>query len=482
MCQESNMFLNCRNRYNRLVIKDTFYGRNNNHTCSSRIFDSEKMCNEPTPDSIRKKVDLMCSGEYKCKVPVSPAFLESKGNLICPSVKKYLKVTYACHQNPKLHMVCKNCTSKCWPLCSKDCCHPPPPPTQPPTAAVIKEAPKKSTCQDGCPAHCAPNCQLSCCASKTLGVSPKTTSHESPQNSCKGDCKNICAPLCLSSCCNRHKKSDAVNAALKARKLKYQLARKNLARIQTCPVSSCPMNCRPLCQQACCRPRVSNTRHPDYVEPLSARLQRLSPGGFVRPGTQCMNGCDATCAPLCNPQCCAYMGELRALGGSSVRQQFTPIQSIVLPNAPAAVQAPPPAPVQPLVSARLPAQMAPVPMVAPYQGYPGYASPQAFFNTQTSPYTGLNQAPPTGLVTSQTLDVEEPNHSYQTVNPVTRGCPPQCATSCDASCRLDCCANPFVFTTNSVGDDTQRRTYEKLLEKYRSEQLSRYYQNRGFTG
>jgi len=417
----------------------------------------------------------MCSGEYKCKVPVSPGFLEQKGNYICPGVKKYLMVTYACHQNPRLHMVCKNCTSKCWPLCTKDCCHPPPP-TSPPTVAIIKQAPKILTCPNGCPAHCAPNCQLSCCVSNSLGLAPPKNKHEI-SSTCNGNCKNLCGPLCLPSCCNKNKKS--APAPLKTLSRINKLPKRKFASIATCPVASCPMNCRPLCQAACCKPKTPNKAHSEYVEPLSARLQQLTPN-YAQPPRQCINGCDPTCAPSCDPQCCAYMGELRALGGPSVPQQFqTPLRTMVLPNEPALAQARAPVPVQqPQIQA-----MARPPVASPIQGYPGYATPQAFFNTQQAPYPVINQAP-TNLVTSQTLDVEEPNHTYQQVNPVARGCPPQCATTCDATCRLDCCADPssYVFTTNSVGDDSQRKTYERLLEKYRTEQLARYYQTRGFTG
>lgn len=536
------MFLNCRNRYNRIVIKNTYYGRQNNHTCSSKIFDSDKLCDEPTPDTIKRKVDLMCSGEHKCKVPVSPAFLEKKGNYICPQVRKYLLVTYACHQHPKLHMVCKNCSSKCWPLCQKQCCEPPPP-----VVPTVKKAPEKITCQEGCPNHCAPQCDMACCASNVLGVVPDNSKHEIV-SSCKGDCVNLCAPLCLPSCCSRHKKSATKSASKPSRRLNYKLPLRQVAAMgATCPIG-CPVTCRPACQMSCCRPGPTpapapaqmpeslpepgplpvvgrphhwvepfSASHPDYVEPLSARLQRLQGPSYTTPLSVtlqggCANGCHSTCAPLCSPQCCAYMGELRTLGA--------PPPPAVPAPAPAPVQAPPQLPVPAAVPAMPQAAVqAPVstvsqapalpPAPAPAQApLPPFASQAAVARTayaamamaQQPSYVNQLAAqlaatgprvpqPPATLVTGQTLEVEEPNHTFQQIypeNPATRGCPPQCATTCDSSCSLGCCTNSappnsYVFTTNPVEDDEQRRTYEKLLEKYRSEQLAKYYQNKAFT-
>ena len=446
------MFLNCRNRYNRLVVKKTFYGRDNNRTCSSKLFDTDKLCAQATPDTIKQKVDLMCSGEYKCKVPVSPAFLEQKGNYICPSTRKYLQVTYACHQDPKLHMICRNCSSSCWPLCQKECCEPP----IIPLVTNVQKAPEELTCHEGCPNHCAPQCDMACCASNVLGVGPDN-SKRPIVNSCKGDCKNLCAPLCRPSCCSRHKKNSAkVRAQHLQRRINYhRLPPRRVSTIATtCPVD-CHGNCLPHCDPSCCR-QIPLNQHPYYVEPLSARIQR----------TQCAGACHPSCAPLCAPECCRYMNQLRSI-----------------PNPPVQAQAP----LQPMI---------PQPQVQ--SDYATQAVARTGYGAQTSPqqteYPNINQ-PPLNLVTSQTLEVEVPNVQYQyndpqqtyqrilPQQPVANGCPQSCATSCDSNCKLGCCVNPnsYVFTTPMIGDEEQRRTYELLLAKYRTNQLAKYYQNRGMS-
>merc|ERR550534_773623 len=166
-------------------------------------------------------------------------------------------------------MVCyNNCTSKCWPLCQKECCEPPPPkevrhetppspapPAAPPAAPAapaiitpaaaapaaaanaqpaapaaaaavdrvnseskvykeLTEVPQALTCRGSCPNRCAPQCDITCCETKPQprvklirdSKDPSTARHVT-QKSCHGDCLNICAPLCRPSCCARHKKS-----------------------------------------------------------------------------------------------------------------------------------------------------------------------------------------------------------------------------------------------------------------------------------
>merc|ERR1719427_701522 len=99
---------------------------------------------------------------------------------------------------------------------------------------------------------------------------------------------------------------------------------------------------------------------------------------------------------------------------------------------------------------------------------------------------------------------EAPEHTYQRVYPgqpgaaaaaaggsaaaggLPLGCPESCARSCDANCKLGCCApsNSYFFTSQQItNDEDQRRTYEMLLQKYRNNQLQKYYQStRPFTG
>lgn len=502
VCQGSNMILNCRNRYNKIVVKDTFYGRANNHTCASKIFDTEKLCDQTTPDSIRKKVDIMCTGEYKCKVPITPAFLEKKGESMCPGARKYLQVTYACHQDPKLHMVCyNNCTNKCWPLCNKDCCNPnPSPPPSPPPKEVrhdtppaqpsapapspassektnveakvykeLTEVPQALTCRGSCPNRCAPQCDITCCETKPQprvklikDFNPSAVKSVS-QKSCHGDCLNICAPLCRPSCCARHKKSsvkpnnhrpNVVEERPPMSFNQFPHAPPITAPFVTCP-RECNGKCSPSCPQVCCAqyPKAGN---PYYVEPMTA----------VR--MNCPGGCNQRCSPSCTPQCC---------------MQYNRYQ---VPAAPP--QAPglsrtgyygPQQPVSPAVANAQPAY----PAAAAYAGPPGAPLP---------------------LVAGQTLEVEVPNMNYnrdapaqtfQRVMPgqaggqgggLPLGCPESCARSCDAKCALGCCApssNTYYFSTQQVNDEDQRRTYEMLLQKYRNTQLQKYYQTtRQFTG
>ena len=131
-CQEDNLVIQCRNRYNKIVVKEVFYGRDNYFTCISKTFNTTKLCSEHTPRSVIDKTHMMCSGENKCKVPVTSTFLEGKDQEICPGIRKYLTVTYACHQQPHFQMICPNsCANSCWPACATSCCHPPPPPPPP---------------------------------------------------------------------------------------------------------------------------------------------------------------------------------------------------------------------------------------------------------------------------------------------------------------------------------------------------------------
>jgi len=536
VCQGSNMILNCRNRYNKIVVKETFYGRKNNHTCASKIFDTEKLCDDTTPDSIKKKVDIMCTGEYKCKVPITPAFLEKKGDPVCPGTRKYLQVTYACHQDPKLHMVCyNNCTNKCWPLCNKECCNPPPPkeerhdpPPAPPAPAAsaaaapaaaapaaapppapaaasaaavspdktnvykeLTEVPQALTCRGSCPNRCAPQCDITCCETKPQpkqklikDFNPYASKGVS-QKSCHGDCLNICAPLCRPSCCARHKKSSVKptnHKQIEAEEQEQPPPPLNYNQFPhappiTAPIVTCPRECNgkcsPNCPQVCCA-QYPIAGNPYYVEPMTARMQ-------------CPAGCNQRCEPSCTPQCC---------------MQYNRYQ---VPQPPAAASA-----------------MSPQ---APGLSRTGYYGPQqpvspAVANTQPYPLAypqpAVARGGQTPLVAGQTLDVEIPNPNYNRVAPAQTyqrvypgappnqgagvaagrgglplGCPESCARSCDANCKLGCCATPntpstpntYFFSTQQINDDDQRRTYELLLQKYRNSQLQKYFQNtRQFAG
>lgn len=101
-CQDGNMMLKCK-KHKKLVIKDTFYGRNDDATCANKKLDADKTCDEATPAKLKRKIHSMCSGKSKCRVPATTKFVKKYGSR-CPSAHKYLVVTYACKPHKKSNL------------------------------------------------------------------------------------------------------------------------------------------------------------------------------------------------------------------------------------------------------------------------------------------------------------------------------------------------------------------------------------------
>ena len=369
--------IECRNRYSKIIIKDVFYGRDNYFTCTSKIFNATKLCSQQTPTSVSNKVQLMCSGETKCKVPVRSEFLEKDGNEICPGIRKFLKVAYSCHQNPHIAMICPNsCANSCWPSCTTVCCNPTSPVTPKPqmTDNVSKQvttiihhaamlSPEPVQCGSGCTSQCAPLCQPACC---------KLNAQVAPimAGTCSSFCSPSCYPQCNSECCAS--KSNQPNHIQKPKPMMcdgscpdscapscdLRCCMQQTQQLQTpvqCP-GSCPQHCAPSCNPTCCMQSSMMISHqspppapqpscPIGCSPQCAPLCQptcCQTSSFsAQPVPQhsqvtCQSGCPSHCAPMCQPTCCGEQ-----------RQLLMPPQQI-MPMMPAAGQFPPYMPVPPV--------------------------------------------------------------------------------------------------------------------------------------
>ena len=79
--------------YDRLQIKDSFYGRQDSTTCKHPKLISDKKCVEQN-DTVKNVVEDLCNGELQCEISVTNDFLAQSGTIICPNVYKYLYVKY----------------------------------------------------------------------------------------------------------------------------------------------------------------------------------------------------------------------------------------------------------------------------------------------------------------------------------------------------------------------------------------------------
>jgi len=467
-CQEDNLMIQCRNRYNKITVKDVFYGRDNLFTCTSKTFNATKLCDQPTPSPIVQKVQMMCSGENKCKIPVTSEFLEKKSGEICPDIRKYLKVTYSCQQIPQMVMVCPDqCPNSCWPTCSMSCCEPPSdstnktePVDQPPPmvttilhqAAVLSPQPVQQ-CAAGCPTQCAPLCQPTCCQSQMPMM-------QDPSMMCPGDCASSCFPSCSSSCCSQQQSPPKALTNKQGKKLPapkpmtcegscpdscapscdLQCCAQQTHQIQTpvqCP-GSCPQSCAPSCNPSCCMHQSSMMMPPPLppmatcaagcapqcaplCQPTCCQSAPAAPMGMMIPAPQthstCAAGCPNRCAPMCQPTCC---------GGQQPMGMMPPVQ-------PMAMAAPPMVPYIP----------PPQPMMAPAM------DPSMMMG----------------------------------------GCSPMCTPPmCDQSCSPECCSPELPPTTprprrqkmNGVSphEVEARRNYQEMLRSFRERQIQNYFTSR----
>ena len=319
-CQEEKLFLQCSNRYNKLEILDTFYGRENNKICTSKVLETSKLCENQTPNSVVRKVHLMCAGENRCKIPVTSEFLEKDGNnTVCPDIRKYLKVKYLCHQNPKIRMECPGkCGDKCWPVCDQKCCNP---------SHLIKNP---TTCPGTCSNNCAPSCNSSCCTTSQPKEHnmhilqprpfPQYAAYETPRT-CTGNCKSMCAPACLLQCC----RANPIQPLMQQQASTHIISTTYLVPPQSPPPP--PVAPPPLIQPMQ-QPRIV------YQPSLQQSIQQPAPSF----GGNCGGACHASCAPQCTTACCQSF----AISQSQIMQP--PVQPPVQINS-YFQQRPPPPPI-----------------------------------------------------------------------------------------------------------------------------------------
>lgn len=456
-CQEDNLMLQCRNRYNKIIIKEAFYGRDNLFTCTSKIFNATKLCGIPTPSIIIQKVHLMCNNENKCKIPVTAKFLEKEGQEICPDIRKYLKVKYACHQNPQLHMVCAGtCSNTCWPMCQQSCCSPPPPPPPPALMPIMMQSPQQ--CGGGCPSKCSPLCQPTCCKSQV----PTLSFMQNSVSSCPGSCSGSCLPLCDPTCCMMQKVKSTHQ---------FNQPQPYSQVPPSCP-GSCSSQCAPLCSASCCQ--IQNAMMmaqqpppvltcPGSCSPQCAPscqqscCQRISMMMAPPPPPPTCPGCSSRCAPLCQPTCCQ----------SSV-MSASPVMSVPLPPRPP----PPMCPVGCPVSC--------LPMCQPTCCQQGGAAPPMMLPVMQAPPMIPMQLP---QMPSQPVMMAPPPMPMMMPLQMAAGCSPMCSPSmCQPSCPPRCCV-PNASNNAEVAEQAkvdpaevqQRSTYQQMLTDFRKKQLKKYF-------
>lgn len=203
-CEGHKLKIRCPNKYDRIAVFSTFYGRDDNTTCQHKILPSKGHCVEQEQRINTKLYDL-CQGENKCTVAATNSFLAKKNSIICPEVYKYARVVYRCIQHPKIVPVCSlpcHKPYKCFPRCDISCCTPPPPPPPPPPPSPFPPP----TCPGACPAKCFPTCSQTCCIpppppppAPVYYPMPPPALPVSP--TCPGPCPAICAPACSVRCC-----------------------------------------------------------------------------------------------------------------------------------------------------------------------------------------------------------------------------------------------------------------------------------------
>ncbi|XP_067038327.1 WAS/WASL-interacting protein family member 3-like [Acropora muricata] len=201
-CEGHKLKIKCPNKYDRIAIYSTFYGRDDNTTCQHKILPSKGHCAQEEQRVNTKLYDL-CQGESKCTVAATTSFLGKNNSVICPDVYKYARVIYRCIQHPKIVPVCSlpcHKPYKCFPRCDISCCSPPPPPPPRPVIPL--------TCPGTCPSKCFPTCSQACCAPPPPPPAPfyypMPSVAQAVTSRCPGPCPTICAPLCSVRCCIVH--------------------------------------------------------------------------------------------------------------------------------------------------------------------------------------------------------------------------------------------------------------------------------------
>ena len=503
--------MQCQNRFNKLEISKVFYGRDDTTICSSRVLESKKRCNQTTPNTVIEKVKLMCSGENRCKIPVTPEFLEMKNELICPDIRKYLKVFYTCRQNAKIHEACTGgCSSKCYPQCSETCCNP-----SSLTQTLEASHDLTMTCPGNCAQSCAPMCQPTCCQSFVLVKNQPLF--------CPNGCQSSCAPLCSPGCCmfKTFPTANLQNFRQPVPKLQYDVYRCD---------NGCNKACAPLCQPTCCeshRLLLEAAQHEssscpntcvnncgsncpskcckNYHYPLSNVISNQGFGSIPAPYTytpsppaqplyqqECASPCSPACAPLCTSGCCSGT---EAQPSIQVAWCPSPCSSSCAPACHSACCNPQSSSSTTLQSQQqyqyvIPQQYMQAPqqyMQAPqqYMQTPQIQITSAnsyLFNPATSPALSpavssmfpIQTSDPYKTVSAPPIPPSMPNIYLQQQPPI---CPVGCGSTCMNYCPQFCCRGVIskvdLFKSKEL---LQRKKYQQMLANFRAKQIQKYYQ------
>lgn len=94
-CQGQKDWLQCPT-YQLIKIKDAFWGRDDDKTCSrthtERALQSNKMCAQDESNTMTK-LQNACDGESACELVASPVYFDRTD---CPDVYKFLRVNWEC--------------------------------------------------------------------------------------------------------------------------------------------------------------------------------------------------------------------------------------------------------------------------------------------------------------------------------------------------------------------------------------------------
>ncbi|XP_048578831.1 mediator of RNA polymerase II transcription subunit 15-like [Nematostella vectensis] len=270
-CEGHKLKLECPNKYDRIILYSTFYGRKDNKTCQHDVIPSKGYCAQQEM-RVNEKVFDLCGHERRCLVSAHNRFLAKSNTTICPGLYKYLQVTYRCSQHPRLYthcpLPCKN-PQKCFPRCTADCCSP-------------------KTCPANCPAHCYPSCDKRCCT-------PPAPPPPPPPARCPAACPSYCTPPCTAECCYGQLQQQQMLEFQK--KVQQQQAMYNMQLRQQ--------------QEANLAARRSRIAHPmqqsipGYQNYQRSSFPQTSYNNYARTVNSCPGFCRMYCATGCPPQCCA---------------------------------------------------------------------------------------------------------------------------------------------------------------------------------
>lgn len=309
-CQEDKMVLQCKNEFNHLEIQSAFYGRDNKHTCRSRVIDSDTECNSADAAKIERKVRDLCQGETRCQIPVTKTFFSGiNADPVCPGIRKYLRVKYTCNQVPHIDMTCAgSCNNNCWPKCESSCCNPPPPP--PPKPLVLESLPALVQHEALAPGYYVPG------------------------STCPSSCNNQCAPLCTANCCHAYQQplpAPNINQEVLVRPTQPMYGAVDTALIESPSTHVVPLPARRIGPGAPIRlPPRPMLKAPARLLPGPAQVLALPPSQAVavparqaaafhqrphrynpRPLTlqeesplSCPYSCQVSCRSYCAPRCC----------------------------------------------------------------------------------------------------------------------------------------------------------------------------------